>query len=293
MKLLTPTHWKAYELIDSGEGEKLERFGSVVLARPEPQAVWLKHFDEAYWNKHMHARFVQKGSHSGEWERFKSMKDQWYIEYRYGAMQLSFRLGLTQFKHVGIFPEQANNWEFIFDSTKKIQDARILNLFAYTGGASLAARAAGAEVTHCDSVKSVLNWANANMQASGLTDIRWLLEDAFKFVRREAKRGNVYQGIILDPPAYGHGPKGEKWKLEDMVGDLLAAVSNILAPQENFLVMNTYSLGFSSLILQNLLLSHFSPKLLDQLEFGELYLEEKSGRKLPMGIFGRFGNVRA
>ena len=290
MKLLTPAHWKAYELLDSGDGEKLERFGAVVLARPEPQAVWSKHFDEAYWQKHTHARFIQKGSHSGQWERYKSMKDQWFVDYRYKGMKLTFRLGLTQFKHVGIFPEQATNWEFIYDSTQHIPQARVLNLFAYTGGASLAARSAGAQVVHCDSVKSVLNWAHVNMEASGLSDIRWLLEDAFKFVRREEKRGNVYQGIILDPPAYGHGPKGEKWKLEDMVSDLVASVSSILDPKQNFLVMNTYSLGYSSLILQNLLFSHFLPKQLKQLECGELYLEEKSGRKLPMGIFGRFWN---
>ena len=203
-------------------------------------------------------------------------------------MSLKFRLGLTAFKHVGIFPEQAVNWNYIYDSVKKMPDARVLNLFAYTGGASLAARAAGADVIHCDSIKNVLNWASANMQASQLGNIRWLLEDAFKFVKREAKRGNTYQGIILDPPAYGHGPKGEKWKLEDMVNELTEYVSQILDRRKCFLVFNSYSLGFSPLVLYDLVHTHFGPKVLRRAEWGEIYLQESSGRKLPAGIFLRF-----
>lgn len=288
MKLYAPRDWKDYELIDSGNGEKLERFGKYTLRRPEPQAVWSKFLPEKEWRKMADARFVQEGSHSGKWEKKGGMKDQWYISYQYGKMKLRFRLGLTAFKHVGIFPEQAVNWNFIYDTTQKIPKARVLNLFAYTGGASLAARSAGANVIHCDSIRNVLNWANENMQASGLSDIRWLLEDAFTFVRRESKRGKKYEGIILDPPAWGHGPKGEKWKLEGMVNDLTAAVSEILSPGKNFLVYNSYSLGFSSLVLQNLVQSHFPQKMLKRSEFGELYLPERSGRKMPMGVFVRF-----
>lgn len=287
MLLLTPQNWPHYELIDSGNGEKLERFADYVLRRPEPQAVWRPSLPEKDWQKQTHAQFVQKGSHSGNWERFKKMNDQWYINYHNQGMKLRFRLGMTAFKHVGIFPEQAVNWNYIYESAKQIPQARVLNLFAYTGGASLAARAAGANVIHCDSIKNVLNWANANMQASKLHDIRWLLEDAFKFVKREAKRGRTYHGIILDPPAYGHGPKGEKWKLDDMVDELSQYVGQILDPDQNFLVFNSYSLGYSPLILQNLIHTHFKGKI-NQLEGGELYLPEQSGRKLPMGIFARF-----
>ena len=292
MNLLTPQDWKNYELIDSGNFEKLERFGKYTLRRPEPQAVWSPALPEKTWQQEAHARFVQEGSHNGEWKRLKEIPDQWYLDYRYGEMELKFRLGLTGFKHVGIFPEQAVNWNYIYESAKAIPQARVLNLFAYTGGASLAARAAGADVTHCDSVKAVLNWASANMQASRLSDIRWLLEDAFKCVQREARRERTYHGIILDPPAYGHGPNGEKWKLEEMVNDLTAAVAKILDPEQYFLVFNSYSLGFSPLVLQNLVHTHFGDLARKRLETGEIYLQERSGRQLPAGIFARFRGSR-
>ncbi|MCB0835811.1 MAG: class I SAM-dependent methyltransferase [Bacteroidetes bacterium] len=289
MKLYYPKYWKDYELIDSGNEEKLERFGEYILRRPEPQAVWSKSLSEKEWKEMAFARFVQEGSHSGRWDRFKNIPDQWYIKYVYKDMELKFRLGLTGFKHVGIFPEQAVNWNYIYKAVKKINSAKVLNLFAYTGGASLAARAGGADVIHCDSIKNVLNWANHNMQSSRLDNIRWLLEDAFKYVKREARRGNTYHGIILDPPAYGHGPKGEKWKLEDMVNELTESVASILNPQEGFLVFNSYSLGFSPLVIENLVLTHFSQQITQQMETGELYLPERSGRKLPAGIFVRAG----
>ncbi|MEM7375271.1 MAG: class I SAM-dependent methyltransferase [Bacteroidota bacterium] len=289
MKLLTPQDWQAYELIDTGEGEKLERFGKYVLRRPEPQAVWSKAMPEDTWQQMTQARFVQAGSHSGEWQT-KKVPDQWYVNYKHKEMQLRFRLGLTAFKHVGLFPEQAANWQYIYEHSKRIPGAKVLNLFAYTGGASLAARAAGADVTHCDSIKNVLNWANVNMQHSKLTDIRWLLEDAFKFVKRESKRKRRYQGIILDPPAYGHGPKGEKWKLEDMIDELTQYLSHILDPEHFFLVFNSYSLGFSPLILQNLVRTHFKSYPLDNLESVELYMPDRTGRKLPLGIVARLWN---
>ncbi len=288
MVQLSPKHWKDYELLDSGDGEKLERFGKFILRRPEPQAVWTKHLSEKIWQKKVHATFEQTSSHGGNWIRHKDIPDQWYITYSYKEMKLRFRLGMTAFKHVGIFPEQAVNWDFLYDKLQKQKAAKVLNLFAYTGGASLAARAAGADVTHCDSIKSVVGWANANMQASKLDHIRWLIEDAMKFVKREARRGNCYTGIILDPPAYGHGPKGEKWKLEDMINELTEGISQILAPEKALLIFNSYSLGFSPLVLQNLLLTHFPPSQCDDMQVGELYLPEPSGRKLPMGIFARF-----
>ncbi|MEM6348253.1 MAG: class I SAM-dependent methyltransferase [Bacteroidota bacterium] len=289
--LLTPSDdWQDYALIDSGNGEKLERFGPYTLRRPEPQAVWGRSLKEEAWITQTHARFVQEGSHSGKWERPKKMPDQWFVKYYYKGMKLKFRLGLTGFKHVGIFPEQAVNWNFIYEQSKRLNKPKVLNLFAYTGGASLAARAGGADVIHCDSIKNVLNWANANMQASNLSDIRWLLEDAFKFVKREARRERQYQGIILDPPAYGHGPKGEKWKLDDMIDELSQAVGQILAPKQAFLVFNSYSLGYSPMILQNLVMTHFPSAKAKKIESGELYMPELSGRRLPMGIFARYTN---
>jgi 23S rRNA (cytosine1962-C5)-methyltransferase len=288
MQLLTPENWQDYELIDTGDGEKLERFGLYILRRPEPQALWKKFLKEEEWAKLTHARFVQEGSHSGKWERYKEIPDQWVVKYNYKKMHIGLRLGMTSFKHVGIFPEQAANWEFIYDACSAMQKPKVLNLFAYTGGASLAARAGGAEVTHCDSIKQVVSWASANMQVSKQEGIKWLVEDAYTFVKREAKRGNLYDGIILDPPAFGHGPKGEKWKLEDNIDDLTEHIAKILQPQKGFLVFNSYSLGFSPMVLQNLVLTHFGKERHAQTQIGELYFPEKSGRSLPLGIFARF-----
>ncbi len=285
MHILSPTGFLDYELIDSGRGEKLERFGKYTLIRPEPQALWSPSLKPEEWKKLADAKFVQDGSASGDWERNnKAMPDQWVIGYNKGDMKLRFRLGLTKFKHVGIFPEQSVNWDFIYERCKMVSKPKVLNLFAYTGGASLAAKAGGADVIHCDSIKQVVNWADANMQLSKLDGIRWLVEDAFKFVLREAKRGNQYEGIILDPPAWGHGPKGEKWKLEDQIDELMGQVAAILSPQKSFLVMNAYSLGYSALILENLGRSHFKPAHTKNLLIGELCLPERSGRRLPAGI---------
>ena len=262
--------WKDYELLDSGDGVKLERFGRFVLSRPEPKALWAKSLSQREWDRLAHVRFRPGAGFgkagkedSGTWERLRAMDDQWFIRYRGAApgLEFSLRLGLTAFKHVGVFPEQAANWEYIYRSAEALgsnltsgegaeqavlrrehsrrdlsllpeqhaasatqpaasasasQPAtpRVLNLFAYTGAASLAARKAGADVTHLDSVRQVVTWANGNMERSGLQGIHWVVEDAMKFATREARRGRLYQGIILDPPAYGHGPDGEKWKLD-------------------------------------------------------------------------------
>ena len=287
MELITPLHWKNYELLDCGDFEKLERFGEFVTIRPEPQAVWPKAWSESEWKKLAHIKFIPKGSNSGEWQKMKKMPDQWVIPYKLpNEKEISFRLGLTSFKHVGIFPEQAANWDFIVKSIESmsVPKPKVLNLFAYTGGASLAASAAGAEVTHVDSIKQVVSWANENMQISSLTDIRWMVEDALKFAEREVRRGNKYNGIILDPPAFGHGPKGEKWKLEDNLAEMMKNVLQILDPKEHFLILNAYSLGLSALVIENLL-KEFAGK---DLNIGELYLQAKSGVKLPLGVFGRY-----
>ena len=286
MQLLTPLHWQDYELLDCGDFEKLERFGKYITIRPEPQAVWKKKYSYAEWEKQAHVKFVPKSSSSGDWKMLKKMPEQWTINYPLGDTQITFRLGLTSFKHVGIFPEQACNWDVLYDYLSKLQKPKFLNLFAYTGGASLAARAAGAEVTHVDSIKQVVNWANENMQKSNLDNIRWLIDDALKFTKKEQRRGNVYQGIILDPPAFGHGPNGEKWKLEDNILEMIESVLQILDTKQHLLILNAYSLGFSALVPQNLL-APFATKHQSDLQIGELFLKAKSGINLPLGVWGR------
>jgi len=288
IQLLTPQHWKDYELIDCGNFEKLERFGNLILIRPEPQAVWDKQLPESEWQKQHHIKFKGRSATSGEWLR-KNPKapDRWHIEYKNDDVAIKLRLGLTSFKHVGLFPEQAVNWDYISDSIKKFKtpQPKVLNLFAYTGGASVIARAAGADTTHVDSIKQVVTWANENQEISGLKDIRWVVEDALKFVKRELKRGKKYNGIILDPPAYGHGPNGEKWKLEDHILEMMKDVTQLLDEEEHFLILNTYSLGFSSVIVENLLRA--TVKKPENLEIGELYLQATAGSKLPLGVFGK------
>lgn len=289
IQLLSPQNWKDYELIDCGNFEKLERFGNVILIRPEPQAVWAKKYPESEWTKQHHIRFKGRSATSGEWiKKDQKTPDRWHIAYKNEDIKLQFRLALTSFKHLGIFPEQAVNWDYIIKNVKKFKTAqpKVLNLFAYTGGASLAARAAGAETTHVDSIKQVVSWANENQTLSGLENIRWTVEDALKFVKREVKRGRKYNGIILDPPAYGHGPNGEKWKLEDNIREMMDDVVKLLDDDEHFLILNTYSLGFSSVIVENLILSSF-PEV-QNLETGELFLQASSGYKLPLGVFGKF-----
>jgi 23S rRNA (cytosine1962-C5)-methyltransferase len=289
ISLLTPTHWKDYELIDCGDFEKLERFGNLVLSRPEPQAVWKKTLTDNDWKKQTHIKFKGRSATSGEWLKSSAhLPDRWNVEYKNDEVGINLRLGLTSFKHVGVFPEQAVNWDYISSSIKKFKSSspKVLNLFAYTGAASLIAKAAGADTTHVDSIKQVVNWANENQELSKLKDVRWVVEDALKFVKRELKRGKKYNGIILDPPAFGHGPNGEKWKLEDHIQEMMHDVVQLLDEEEHFLILNTYSLGFSSVIVENLIKTSF-PQV-QNLETGELYLQATSGIKLPLGVFGKF-----
>jgi 23S rRNA (cytosine1962-C5)-methyltransferase len=282
-----------YALIDSGNFKKLERFGQFILSRPEPQAIWSPALSEAEWAKKAHATFNRKTgaattAEDGNWELKPGMPDQWYIRYDFEGMHLNFRLGLTSFKHVGIFPEQAENWNYLFHGLQKmsLDQPLVLNLFAYTGGASLAAKSAGADVVHVDSVKPVVSWARQNMEASQLDNIRWTVEDALKFVRKEAKRGRKYQGIILDPPAYGRGPEGEKWLLEKHLPELMELCGQILDPEHHVLILNLYSMGFSALIAENLVKQYFP--FAKDIENGELYIPDQAGRKLPLGVFARF-----
>ena len=283
--------WTDYELIDSGAGEKLERFGAYVLARPEPKALWDKSLPQAEWNRLAHTRFKPGAGFgkagkedSGTWERHHKMDDQWWIKYK----SLDLRLGLTSFKHVGVFPEQAPNWEFIYRKCKEMDHPKVLNLFAYTGAASLAARAAGAEVTHLDSVRQVVTWARGNMERSGLDGIHWVVEDAMKFAAREARRGKTYDGIILDPPAYGHGPDGEKWKLDECLFGMLRTVSQILAPH-GFVVLNLYSNGYSAALGETLIKEAFGVTSGSvSVSSGELALRDRFGKVLPLSIVVRF-----
>lgn len=293
MELLSPKNFPDYELIDCGNFEKLERFGKFITIRPEPQALWDPVLTRKEWEKRAHIRFVPRSSSSGSWQRLKEMPDRWHISYPLkdengGASEtISFRLALTSFKHVGIFPEQAVNWDYIFSSVRamKTPQPKVLNLFAYTGGATLAAKAAGADVIHLDSVKQVVTWAKENMELSELDNIRWIVEDAMAFVKKEVRRGKKYNGIILDPPAYGHGTDGQKWKLEDMINEMMHHVFELLDPDERFLILNTYSLGFSSLVVENLL------RNFKDVHTGELYLQSTTGLRLPLGVFGKFLKV--
>lgn len=285
----TPEHWKDYELLDCGNFEKLERFGDVVLRRPEPQALWDKVWSEQEWRKLNDITFKQKGSHSGEWINPKKLPTKWHMKYQHGKLNLKFNLSLTAFKHVGIFPEQASNWDYIYEQLSGMEQPRFLNLFAYTGGASIAAKAAGADVTHVDSVKQVISWSRENMEASGLADIRWVVEDAMKFVKREVKRGKTYHGIILDPPAYGIGANGERWQLEDSINELLQDIAQLLDKDKHFLILNVYSLGLSALLVENLVRRNFGSDGI--LENGELYLQARSGVQLPLGILARHSKI--
>ncbi len=281
-----------YELIDSGDGAKLERFADRIVARPEPQAIWRRSLSEEDWTRLADATFHRDGKSEdrGQWIVKPGMPERWTMRYDYADMHLSLRLALTGFKHVGVFPEQAANWNFIYDSLKTMRDTgnttnpplRLLNLFAYTGAATLAACAAGADVTHVDSVKQTVGWARDNAAASGLDGVRWIVDDALKFVRREVRRGNTYDGIVLDPPAYGRGPDGEKWVLEEGIDEMLSLCAQLLKPH-GFLVLNLYSMGLSALVARTAVHRHFGSPPTEQ--FGELYFTDSVGKQLPLGVY--------
>lgn len=293
MKLIGLPLFPDYELIDSGNFKKLERFGSYIVARPEPQAIWDPALSESTWQQQAHAIFERKHAaqphgDEGNWTLKPDMPEQWFISYAYQEMHLHVRLGLTSFKHLGIFPEQAENWNYLYDTLRAlpVETPRVLNLFAYTGVASLAAKAAGADVIHVDAVKPVVTWAKQNMEASGLDNIRWVIEDALKFVRKEVRRGRTYQCIILDPPAYGRGPEGEKWLLEKHLNELLNLCSTLLDPENGVFLLNLYSMGLSALVADNLVRLHFPNT--KSIEFGELYIPDQRNIRLPLGSFVRF-----
>ncbi|MEB4592503.1 class I SAM-dependent methyltransferase [Candidatus Thiothrix sp. Deng01] len=266
--------WDGYELIDAGGGHKLERWGDVITIRPDVQAYFQPGQPEAEWLARAHWRFLATGNQSGQWQSLREdAPEKWQIRCRH----LRFQLELTRFKHLGLFPEQRANWDFI--TANLPADSRFLNLFAYTGAASCAARSTGAETLHVDSVKQLITWAHANMELSGLTDIQWVREDALKFAEREHKRGKRYDGVIMDPPAWGLGAKGEKWKLENKLEALLAAAQGLLA-ENGFLILNTYSPAISLPDITHLAHRYFRP---EHCEISELWMKTTTGKELYYG----------
>lgn len=281
---------KDYELIDAGGLEKLERFGDVVVRRPEPQALFPKKLDEGEWKK-ADAEFL--GTGKGKWKFNRELDKEWQIILEDISFELKFAVSNNAFKHLGIFPEQYSNWKWIKESIQKETlrglTPQILNLFAYTGGATIAALQAGAQVTHVDASSGAIEWAKRNAELSGVSDkpVRWMVDDARKFIEKEIRRGVKYHGIILDPPSYGKGPKKEIWDIEKDFLELIESVKKLLHHEPLFVLLNGYSAGYSSLAYAENL-SSLKVKFGGEIESGELLLESKSGMKLPAGIFARW-----
>ena len=272
--------WNDYEVIDCSEGEKLERWGDYLLVRPDPQVIWNTPKTHRGWKK-MNGHYHRSSKGGGEWEFF-DLPEQWSIHYK----ELTFNLKPFSFKHTGLFPEQAANWDFIDDQIHRAgRPVSVLNLFAYTGGATRAAKSAGADVTHVDSVKPVVSWARENMEASKLDGVRWIVDDALKFVQREVRRGKKYNGIILDPPAYGRGANGEKWVLEENINELITLCGQLLEGSNSFLVLNLYSMGLSALLARSIVRQLVGDCTGEQ--FGELYFTDSYGKSLPLGVYYR------
>ena len=278
--------WKDYEVIDTSSGEKLERWGDYMLVRPDPQVIWnteKKHFGWKKWNGHYHRN--NKGG--GEWE-FKNLPEEWSIGYK----DLTFNLKPFSFKHTGLFPEQATNWDWFSSIIKEAnRPIKVLNLFAYTGGATVSAAKAGASVTHVDASKGMVGWAKENAASSGLADapIRYLVDDCVKFVEREIRRGNKYDGIIMDPPSYGRGPKGEIWKIEESVFPFVQLSAQLLSDEPLFFLINSYTTGLQPAVLSYMLHTVLDPIHKGTVEAQEIGLPVKSnGLVLPCGASGRW-----
>ena len=278
--------WKDYEVIDTSKGEKLERWGDYQLVRPDPQVIWDTKRNLSGWKK-PNARYHRSSKGGGEWE-FINLPEQWSIQYK----ELTFQLKPFSFKHTGLFPEQAVNWDWFSKKIKEVnRPIKVLNLFAYTGGATLAAAAAGASVTHVDASKGMVTWAKENAKSSGLEDapIRWLVDDCGKFVEREIRRGNHYDGIIMDPPSYGRGPKGEIWKIEDCVYPLVQNCAKLLSDNPLFFLINSYTTGLAPAVLTYMLGLEVEKKFGGKVSSDEIGLPVSStGLVLPCGASGRW-----
>lgn len=274
--------WKDYELIDTSSGERLERWGNIILIRPDPQIIWETPKTHYLW-KQAHARYYRSSSGGGKWQIYKKIPDVWEITYK----DISFRIKPMGFKHTGVFPEQAVNWDFV-DSTIKNskRELNVLNLFAYTGGATLACMNAGARVCHVDASKGMVQWAKENAAASNLSNrpVRWLVDDCIKFVQREQRRGNKYDGIIMDPPSYGRGPNREIWKLEEQLFNLVNECVKVLSNKPEFFILNSYTTGLSPAVMQYLLGTVLIPKFGGNVTSDEIGLKVTStGLVLPCG----------
>lgn len=284
MKILSTTGWSEYALLDSGNGLRLEQFGPYTTVRPDPQAIWQSSLSQDKWNS-ADVLFKRTTAESGKWIFRKKLPEKWLMHWK----SLSFWVYLSSFKHTGVFPEQSLQWEFIQEKIKQAdRPISVLNLFGYTGIATLVAAQAGAKVTHVDASKPSITWARENQKASGLAEkpIRWILDDAVKFAQREVKRGNTYDAIIMDPPVYGHGPTGQVWKFSESFPQLMQTVSHLLSPNPLFVIVNAYAISSSALMLENVM-RDFLPK--GTIDVGELVLEEKmSKRSLSTGIFARW-----
>ncbi|MDO4547779.1 MAG: class I SAM-dependent methyltransferase [Clostridia bacterium] len=277
--------WRDYRVLDAGDGEKLEVWKDVVLRRPDPQTIWPKQNPDIWDTADAH--YIRSARGGGEWRFFKKLPDRWTV--RYGEM--SFYVRPTGFKHTGLFPEQAANWDWMRGIiSKRPEGFRVLNLFGYTGAATAACAMAGANVTHVDAAKGMAQWAGENRKLCGIPDdkIRWIIDDAGKFVQREARRGNVYDGIIMDPPSYGRGPSGEIWKIEDELYALIESCERILSPNAKFMLINSYTTGLQPTVVYDMLHMAVAKKRGGNIESGEVVLPIESGGWLPCGASGRW-----
>ena len=279
--------WKDYEILDMANGEKLERWGEVFLARPDPQIIWKEKTFPEKWKK-ANAKYTRSATGGGNWSYNKQMPKAWKVTYK----DLTFNIKPMGFKHTGLFPEQAVNWDWMMDKIKNSKrEIKVLNLFAYTGGATVACLKAGASVCHVDSSKGMCEWAKENVASSGLKDrpVRFLIDDVVKFVNREIRRGNKYDAIIMDPPSYGRGANGEVWKFEENIADLVKLCMNVLSDRPLFFLINSYTTGISSQVLENLLRMNIPKKVNGKFSNGEIGLPMTNSKLiLPCGIYGRW-----
>ncbi len=283
--MIVAKDWKDYEILDMANGEKLERWKDVILARPDPQIIWKEKTFPEKWKK-TNARYHRSSTGGGSWEYEKKMPSSWKIGYK----NLTFQIKPMGFKHTGLFPEQAVNWDWMMDKIAKAnRPIRVLNLFAYTGGATVACLAAGASVCHVDSSKGMVTWAKENVAASGLADksVRYIIDDVNKFVNREIRRGNQYDAIIMDPPSYGRGTNGEVWKFEENIDDLVNLCTKVLSDNPLFFLINSYTTGISSTVLADILQMAIPKK--GMVSAGEIGLPMTGSQLvLPCGIYGRW-----
>ncbi|MDD4298729.1 MAG: class I SAM-dependent methyltransferase [Bacilli bacterium] len=280
-------NWQDYQIIDMSNGEKIEKWGDYILRRPDPQIIWE---DSNFDNIKVDALYNRSNKGGGYWEYKNKIKDRWHIKYK----DLTFNIKLMDFKHTGLFPEQAVNWDYMIDKIKSSnRPIKVLNLFAYTGGATVACTYAGATVTHVDSSKGIVEWAKENMKSSNLGDkpIRYIIDDVIKFVEREIRRGNKYDAIIMDPPSYGRGANGEVWKLEDHLFNLVALCSKVLSDNPLFFLINSYTTGLSPIVLENIFRITINNIYKGKITSGEIGLAmHNSDLVLPCGIYGRWEN---